>query len=164
MPRKKVTKKAPKKELVNDSADLKVSSNPTLVDQLKEELKSSQSYSNLILGLIIVLIIGILLLNYFKRTQSELGGSDQTETQQTQQTGDAAPENLPGKYTIKQGDTLFSIAEKYYKDGYQYPKIVEANSLVSENAIEVGQTITIPKLETTPSPTQTPSETPAAQQ
>lgn len=160
MATKKSSKKTSKKIVTveNESVALKVSNNnQSLLDQLKEELKSSQSYSNLILGLIIILIIGILLLSYFKRTQSELGGATQTPSQ-TQQSGDVTPETLPGKYIIKEGDTLFSIAEKYYKDGYQYPKIVESNNLMSENAIEVGQTINIPKLEATPTPSPTPAQ------
>jgi len=31
------------------------------------------------------------------------------------------------KYTIKQGDTLWAIAQKYYNDGKQYTKIYDAN-------------------------------------
>ena len=33
----------------------------------------------------------------------------------------------PGEYTVKQGDTLWEIAEAVYGDGYQWTKILEKN-------------------------------------
>lgn len=167
MPKSKKTtaKKANQVEVVDEN-EFKIAAKKSIVDQLKDELRSSQSYSNLILGLIIVLVIGILLLNYFKKTQSELGSSSQSDQTQTKsQSGDVDPNNLPGNYTIKEGDTLFSIAQKYYQDGYQYPKLVQANNLTNENTIEVGQTIIIPKLDITPTPSiESPTDTPTPQQ
>jgi nucleoid-associated protein YgaU len=50
-------------------------------------------------------------------------------------------------YIIKSGDTLSAIAQKFYGDANQYPKIFEANREVIKDAdlIFPGQKIRIPK-------------------
>ena len=54
----------------------------------------------------------------------------------------------PNFYTIEKGDTLWSIAENFYKNGSKYTKIVEANLEVIKDADKIypGQTIRIPSL------------------
>ncbi len=49
-------------------------------------------------------------------------------------------------YEIQKGDTLWKVAEIYYKDGSRYPEIVEANREVIKDAdlIYPGQMIRIP--------------------
>lgn len=131
-------------------------SEQNLFDRLQQDLTTNQSYLNLILGALIVIVLGVLLYNYFTKNQ-EVGPSQQTS--QTQEDGDVAKDKLPGKYTVKEGDTLFSIAQSYYNDGYKYPSIVEANKLTNENILTPGQVLEIPKLpETATSPTGSPSE------
>ena len=44
------------------------------------------------------------------------------------------------------GETLWSIAEKYYRSGYNYTDIVKANQLTNPGNIEVGQKLTIPNV------------------
>lgn len=46
-------------------------------------------------------------------------------------------------YTVKPGDTLWSIATKQLGAGYKYPKIKELNNLTS-NTIQVGQVLKLP--------------------
>lgn len=123
-----------------------------LLNRLQDDIQKNSSYLNLILGALIVFILGVLVFNYFK--QGRLGPSQQAGPQ-TQ--GDVSKDQLPGKYTVKPGDTLFMIAQKYYDDGYQYPKLVEVNKLVNENLLEVGQVLEISKLEQA-SPSPTPQE------
>lgn len=135
-----------------------------LLGKLQLDLKKNQSYLNYILGGLIVIIVGVLLFNYFNKPGSKLGPSQSTEKKQDEQKGDVSKDSLPGKYTIKDGDTLFTIAEKYYNDGYKYSEIVKANELTNPDIVEVGKEITIPKLageqvaqaSTEPSPTPTP--------
>lgn len=130
------------------------------LDRIESEVQSNQSRLSLVLGALIVLVVGILVFNYFNRDQSEVGPSQETTTQSSQE--DVKPESLPGKYTVKEGDTLFTIAENYYKDGSKYTEIVKTNNLSNENAIETGQVLEIPKLEqaATSSATVTESVTP----
>ncbi len=47
-------------------------------------------------------------------------------------------------YTIKKGDTLFSIAKSNYGTGRDWQKIAAANPGLSPSKLKVGQTIQIP--------------------
>ena len=47
-------------------------------------------------------------------------------------------------YTVKKGDTLYSIAKSRYGNGNQYNKIVGANPGLEPSKLKVGQTITLP--------------------
>ena len=59
----------------------------------------------------------------------------------------AAPTEAPAKriYTVVSGDTLWAIAERFYGDGSQYPKIASANGIANPDLIMVGQVLTIPE-------------------
>ncbi|MGG1069506.1 N-acetylmuramoyl-L-alanine amidase [Priestia megaterium] len=64
-------------------------------------------------------------------------------------------------YTIKQGDTLYSIAQKY---GITLQALQEANKGLSDPlTLQVGKTIVIPS-GTSPNPSPTPSPTPPSEQ
>ena len=142
----------------------KQNSNQNYLDKVSQELESNQSRLSMILGALILVVVGILIFNYFNKNKSSLGPAQQTD--QTLQ--DVSPNNLPGKYTVKEGDTLFIIADKYYQDGSKFEDIAKANDLKDIDSIEVGQVLEIPKLELSPSgapsvnPEASPSETPAA--
>lgn len=148
----------------------------TYLDKVSIQVESNQSRFSMILGGLIILVVVVLLFNYFNKSNPAIGPSQQTQ-QQTQ--GDVTPENLPGKYTVKEGDTLFTIAESYYKDGYKYTEIAQANNLTNPNSIEIGQKLEIPKISDktlsdiaspkptdqlmaeTPSPTSSPESQPS---
>lgn len=51
-----------------------------------------------------------------------------------------------GKYTVRNGDTLWAIAKKFYGNGALYTKIYNANKSVikNPNIIKNGQVLTIP--------------------
>lgn len=125
------------------------------LEKLEAEVSSNQSKLSLILGALIVLVVGILVFNYFNKNKSEIGPAQQT----TQENADVSPNNLPGKYTVKEGDTLFIIAEKYYQDGSKFTEIMKTNNLANENYVEVGQVLDIPKLAKAVTPTSTPEVT-----
>lgn len=128
-------------------------STSSYLDRIEAEVQSNQSRVSYILGILIVIVVGVLLFNYFNQNKAEVGPA-----QNTTSTTDVAPDKLPGSYTVKDGDTLFTIAEKYYNDGYKYPEIAKANNLINVDSIEVGQVITIPKLVTEASPSPAASE------
>ena len=48
------------------------------------------------------------------------------------------------EYTVKKGDTLWDLAEKYLGSGTRYKEIKELNNLTSDT-IYAGQTLKIPK-------------------
>lgn len=131
----------------------KTAENESYFDKVSSEIDSRQSKLTMVLGGLIILVVVVLLFNYFNRNKPAVGPS-----QQTQEQGDVSPENLPGRYTVKEGDTLFSIAEKYYQDGYKYSEIAAANNLADPDNLEAGQELNIPKLS---EQAETPSPTPA---
>ncbi len=117
---------------------------PSYLDKISNEAESNQSRLSMVLGALIVLVIGVLVFNYFNKPKPDLGPSQQTESQM-----DVTPDKLPGKYTVKEDDTLFAIADKYYKDGYKYLEIAKANKLENPDMLEKGQVLDIPKVEGT---------------
>lgn len=48
------------------------------------------------------------------------------------------------KYTVKKGDSLWSIAQAKYGNGNKWKQIAAANPKVDPNRVLVGQTITLP--------------------
>lgn len=128
--------------------------------KLEGEVQNNQSKVSMILGGLIILVVIFLIFNYFNKSKPDINGSAPNIEQQMK---DVSPQNLPGEYTVKQGDTLFLIAEQYYGDGYKYTEIVKENKLLNENQIEVGQVLQIPKLEelTLPMPVSVDETQPA---
>ena len=55
----------------------------------------------------------------------------------------------PAKAThaVKTGETLWSIAEKYYKSGYNWVDIARVNNLSNPDSIDAGMKLTIPNVE-----------------
>jgi len=49
-------------------------------------------------------------------------------------------------HTVRSGETLYAIAQRYYGDGQKYQAIVQANrrALASAGSLQVGQQLTIP--------------------
>ncbi|MBI3103779.1 LysM peptidoglycan-binding domain-containing protein [Candidatus Daviesbacteria bacterium] len=131
--------------------------NSNYLGKIETEIQSNQSKVSMVLGVLIILVMGILVFNYFNRGKSDLGPA-QTTTVEEQ---DVTPADLPGKYTVKEGDTLFIIAEKYYGDGYQYTEIARLNNLTNPDALEKGQVLEIPKLAAATLPVLEPEQTPA---
>ncbi len=131
------------------------------MEKVAQDTDSPQSKISMVLGALIVIIIGILVFNYFNRNNATLGPAQQANKQEAGQ--DVTPDKLPGKYTVKEGDTLFTIAENYYKDGFKYTEIAKANNLSNPDQLETGSSLEIPKLETqqaqaSPAPSASPEE------
>lgn len=107
------------------------------------------------LGFIVIVVIGLLIVNYFRQTGAEPEITDRAAVQQV---------NQEKTHTVTSGESLWTIAEKYYGDGFAWTKIVEANNLANANDIEEGQVLVIPETtevlaEASVSPTVTPAPT-----
>lgn len=145
---KKTTKRS-RKNIYKFSEDLELSGlrkkpNSGVYEKIQGDLTENNSYLNLILGTLIVIVLGVLIFNYFNKPGGNLGPAGQTELDQKSEEDSGKTQS---SYTIKAGDTLFMIALKFYNDGYKYPKIVQANNIANENLIEVGQILQIPTLD-----------------
>ncbi len=54
-------------------------------------------------------------------------------------------QTIPGtNYSVKAGDTLWNIAERKYKSGYNWVDIQNANKLANANLLQVGTKLTLP--------------------
>ena len=127
--------------------------------KLEGEVQNNQSRVSMILGGLIILVVIVLIFNFFNKNKSSLGPAQNTQnTENTQQ--DVLPENLPGTYSVKEGDTLFTIAQKYYNDGYKFTEISKANNLTNPDAIEADQVLEIPKIESMIAAQETPAPSP----
>jgi len=85
-----------------------------------------------LLGFVVIVAIGLMIVNYFRTNDQGQtfpeGSSTQTE----------------GEHTVTKGETLWTIAEEYYGDGYRWVDIVDANNIASANNITEGQILVIP--------------------
>lgn len=113
--------------------------------KLRQKLDLPESYISITLGFLVVLVAGILTYNYFIKNQVNQAAVDQKKTEE-QQKQEGKP-TLPTTYTVAQGDSLWSIAEKHYTSGYNWVTLVTANNLSNPDEIEVGQKLAVPKAE-----------------
>lgn len=142
--------------------------------QIQEPEEASESYISIGLGLLVVVVVGILLYNYFtQKSPAPEKTAEEVEKAAQEATMSAQPGTT---YTVVEGDTLWLIAEKSYKSGYNWVDIAKANNLTDADALEAGQKLVIPEaspilpavetalIEPTPVPTPAavPSEAPAA--
>lgn len=120
---------------------------------LLKNLKYYESSISMILGVIIIIVVGILIVNYFSANKGETIPSMQITNQ-----------SLPATYVVAKGDDLWKISEKYYGTGYSWTKIAKANNITNANQIEAGQILNIPVIEdntdqkSTPIQSVTPTE------
>ena len=84
----------------------------------------------MVLGAIVIVVVGVLVVNYFKDRGSTIPGLSE--------------ENVGKIHTVVAGETLWSIAERYYGSGFNWVDISNANNLDNPGAIEAGQKLTIP--------------------
>jgi len=88
------------------------------------------------LGFAVVLLVGAAIFNSF----SNRAGKNNT----TQTANDSQHGSVPLIHRIQEDETLWSIATKYYQNGYHWVEIKEANNLENPDALVVGQVLTIP--------------------
>jgi nucleoid-associated protein YgaU len=102
----------------------------TKLKQILKTVKLNENTISMVLGALVVIVTGILVVNYFKEKGGDTLPDLSTQTDQSQ-------------YIVKEGETLWSISEDRYGSGYNWVDIYEANNLTSES-IAVGQILTLP--------------------
>ena len=106
----------------------------------KESFESPDSYVSLALGLAVVLVVGMITFNYFKAKMNPTSNlADKSEASKD-------TTNSSNNYTVIEGDTLWSIAEKKYNSGYKWTDIAKANNLADAGLIEKGQVLVMPEI------------------
>lgn len=96
----------------------------------------------MVLGALVLVVVGILVVNYFKDRNTGTISTNSTQT------------STVNEHTVVKGETLWSIAESSYGSGYNWVDIKKANNLTTEN-IEVGQKLIIPSDASPKEPTTT---------
>ncbi|KKS39924.1 MAG: 5'-Nucleotidase domain-containing protein [Candidatus Gottesmanbacteria bacterium GW2011_GWB1_43_11] len=126
------------------------------------EEQLSESYISVGLGLLVVVVVGILLYNYFTQKGNKSAEEKTSEAEKIAQ--EATVSAKPGStYTVQKGDTLWSISENSFKSGYNWSDIAKANNLTSPDQIEEGQKLVIPEASPiSPTATETPAGSPVA--
>lgn len=116
-------------------------------------LKLNESTISTILGGIVILVLGVFVINYFKKLPSSNQLPPALTTENTQ--------GLIATHKVQKGETLSQIALKYYKSG-NWEKIAEINNISNPNVIEVGQELKIPQEAQAPTPAPQAAETEVA--
>lgn len=127
---------------------------------LKKILKTihlNESTISTALGAVVVLVVGVLIFNYIKQTQTnpeitqeaisdEIQKIGDVEVEQTEE-GKLVPKDLPESYEVKQGESLWKISEAQYGSGYNWTDIAKANNIQNPDYLEAEQKISLPKVE-----------------
>lgn len=76
--------------------------------------------------------------------------SSEDPSENSENAGEEAGVNAPVTYTIKKGDTLYTISEHFYGDGSKYDIIMEYNNITDPSKIQIGQVLKIPDVNQLP--------------
>ena len=110
--------------------------------KILKKIKLNEENISMILGAIVLVIVGVLVVNYFK---------DRTSGNVLENGNQISAVN---EHVVVRGETLWSIAESSYGSGYNWVDIKKANNLTTDT-IEVGQKLVIPENITVSQPTTT---------
>ena len=123
-----------------------------------------QSLTSLGLGSLVVIIVGLLIFNYFSKIKraptppEEIVPEEKVEEKVEEKEGKPSfefkPVELPTEHAVIKGEHLWELAKKYYDDGYKWVNIAQANKLANPNIIHPGNKLTIPKIEVAEKPAE----------
>ena len=114
--------------VVTESADLQAK-----YDELKLENMALQEEIGVLKGEIVLP----------EKPAEEAPAEATTETAPAEAPAEAAPADSQ-TYTVEKGDTFWKIAQKFYGNGAEFQKILDANGLTENSRINVGDTLIIP--------------------
>ena len=98
-------------------------------------ISDPKSYASLLYGVLTVVVIFLILFFGIRAIQ-------QRQAEVTPQ----AQETTAREYEIKTGDSLWTISENIYKDGYKWTEIAKANNIKNPDLIEAGVKLTLPEI------------------
>ncbi len=114
------------------------SSTLTTIKKRVYSFKWQESYAGLVLGAIVVVILGLLVANYFTKSRGQIGvGESISQEQQT----------AAITYRVAQGESLSLIANKTYGSYDYWPVLAKVNNISNPNLIYVNSEINLPSKE-----------------
>lgn len=115
--------------------------------KLAKKIKfTTESYISMILGLLVVVVVGVLIFNFFQAKRQE-GKPKEGEVITGEEIEAEEEISLPTTHQVAKEESLWMIAEKYFESGYNWVDIAKENNLFNPDYLEVGQTLSIPKAE-----------------
>lgn len=121
-------------------------------------MKMNESMLSMLFGVVTVVLVGVLVFRLYQSNKPEI--TDEAEKDQMEQptekvgevevmvdleTGDKTPAKLAETYVVKEGDSLWKIAEANYGSGYNWVDIASANELNNPGVLNAGQELKLPK-------------------
>jgi len=118
------------------------------------QFRWGESYTSFLLGVVVIVVAVLFGVSLFKEhTHYKDISAIQTVATPTvavtptpQVNGTTKTENGQKIYSVKEGDSLWSIAEKFYNSGYNWTDIARANNLADPSTINVGNQLVIPSV------------------
>ena len=111
-----------------------------------KNLRLNESVISTFLGGLVVVVVGVLIYNYFSSVNKTAEVVTEPETVKlVEENGQLVPDKLPTKHTVMTGEDLWHISQKYYESGYNWVDIAKENQLVNANVITAGQELLIPR-------------------
>lgn len=99
-------------------------------------IKWQDSYAGLVLGAIVVIVLGLLVANYFIKSRGQIGTGESISQAEEQVT--------PKTYKVAAGESLSLIANKIYGSFDYWPVLARVNNISNPDLIYVDSEITLP--------------------
>lgn len=116
----------------------------SLADQVRQNLP------NFLLGVTILVVFVLLSSLYLQRGAKKQDVQTKTPSLLELLLGkkqEQPKKEEPKKHTVKEGEHLWMISEKYYGSGYNAYDIARANNIENPDTVEVGVVLTIPEVQ-----------------
>ncbi|MBI2594119.1 LysM peptidoglycan-binding domain-containing protein [Candidatus Curtissbacteria bacterium] len=97
-----------------------------------------ESYATFVLGAIIVIVLGLLVANFFGKKGKQIDSGEQTTQAEITQTQE---------YKVVQDDSLSAISKQFYGSDDFWPVLAKENKIVNPNLIYVDATLKVPSKE-----------------
>lgn len=112
-------------------------------------ISSSEDLVSMFLGLVIVIVVGGLVVNYFQKNRGKVdvpGVSTETGEVKKLLTPTGGVVGGGKAYEVVRGDSLWKIATREYGSGYKWMEIAKTNKLKQPNLLAIDQKLILPEL------------------
>lgn len=143
------------RRMINAKIPLLRKEGKKMLEDLKKKLNLPENLTSMGLGLLVVIVVGLIIFNSLtgkKEKQASVETKEESQASQEEEATESAQAELPAKYTVKKGEDLWAIAEKFYGSGYNWVDIVEKNKIANPDLVEAGTQLTIPAVTPRPTP------------